>query len=125
MGSLIGLGIIPVITALVVHALVRDYWLAAALAAPIAAALAHVAAGLLLGQLLPVFLITFPFAYVGSWGMALAVGIPFRVRRRPVPPDHCQACGYNLTGNISGVCPECGTPVAHGSGASARHGPPG
>jgi hypothetical protein len=23
----------------------------------------------------------------------------------------CIACGYNLTGNASGVCPECGTPV--------------
>ncbi len=28
-------------------------------------------------------------------------------------PDvpHCTRCGYNLTGNVSGVCPECGTPV--------------
>jgi hypothetical protein len=24
----------------------------------------------------------------------------------------CLTCGYNLTGNTSGVCPECGTPVA-------------
>ena len=23
----------------------------------------------------------------------------------------CLACGYSLTGNFSGVCPECGTPV--------------
>ena len=23
----------------------------------------------------------------------------------------CDSCGYNLTGNTSGVCPECGTPV--------------
>jgi hypothetical protein len=22
---------------------------------------------------------------------------------------HCQKCGYDLTGNKSGVCPECGT----------------
>ena len=21
---------------------------------------------------------------------------------------HCPACGYDLTGNVSGVCPECG-----------------
>ncbi|MCP4590375.1 MAG: hypothetical protein GY842_06510 [bacterium] len=27
--------------------------------------------------------------------------------RRP-PPGDCQACGYDLTGNTSGVCPECG-----------------
>lgn len=23
----------------------------------------------------------------------------------------CCGCGYNLTGNVSGICPECGTPV--------------
>jgi hypothetical protein len=28
---------------------------------------------------------------------------------RPMyPPGHCQNCGYNLTGNVSGICPECG-----------------
>ena len=27
------------------------------------------------------------------------------------PPGHCRRCGYNLTGNESGVCPECATPV--------------
>jgi uncharacterized paraquat-inducible protein A len=25
---------------------------------------------------------------------------------------YCCCCRYNLTGNTSGVCPECGTPVA-------------
>lgn len=29
---------------------------------------------------------------------------------RPTP-GHCRKCGYNLTGNVSGVCPECGTPI--------------
>jgi hypothetical protein len=24
----------------------------------------------------------------------------------------CSNCGYSLAGNVSGVCPECGTPVA-------------
>ncbi len=23
----------------------------------------------------------------------------------------CSHCGYNLTGNVSGTCPECGTPM--------------
>jgi hypothetical protein len=32
--------------------------------------------------------------------------------KRPIPPGHCKTCRYNLTGNVSGVCPECGTPVA-------------
>jgi len=31
--------------------------------------------------------------------------------RRRIPPGHCQRCGYNLTGNVSGVCPECGEVV--------------
>lgn len=26
----------------------------------------------------------------------------------------CVACGYDLTGNVSGVCPECGTDVVEG-----------
>jgi predicted amidophosphoribosyltransferase len=30
--------------------------------------------------------------------------------RRHIPPGHCQSCGYNLTGNVSGICPECGKP---------------
>lgn len=25
---------------------------------------------------------------------------------------HCPSCNYNLTGNTSGVCPECGTELA-------------
>ena len=24
------------------------------------------------------------------------------------PRGHCKHCGYNLTGNVSGRCPECG-----------------
>ena len=26
-------------------------------------------------------------------------------------PGLCRNCRYNLTGNVSGVCPECGTEV--------------
>jgi len=26
-------------------------------------------------------------------------------------PGHCHQCGYDLFGNTSGVCPECGTPI--------------
>ncbi len=30
-------------------------------------------------------------------------------RRRKHPKECCQTCGYNLTGNVSGRCPECDT----------------
>lgn len=30
-------------------------------------------------------------------------------------PFHCRKCGYNLTGNRSGTCPECGEPILSGS----------
>jgi hypothetical protein len=33
-------------------------------------------------------------------------------RDRSVPPGHCEGCGYDLTGNVSGVCPECGQKVS-------------
>ena len=32
--------------------------------------------------------------------------------RRRTMFNLCHVCGYNLTGNISGICPECGTTVA-------------
>ena len=45
------------------------------------------------------------------WMPLAAVGVPtailWRRDRRP-PKGHCQTCGYDLTGNVSGVCPECG-----------------
>jgi len=28
-----------------------------------------------------------------------------------IATNHCQTCGYNLTGNTSGRCPECGAPT--------------
>lgn len=27
-------------------------------------------------------------------------------------PGECHCCGYDLTGNVSGICPECGTGIA-------------
>ena len=41
--------------------------------------------------------------------VAVTIAI-WRFDRRP-PKGHCQTCGYNLTGNVSGVCPECGETV--------------
>lgn len=33
-----------------------------------------------------------------------------RLETQPAYPA-CLCCGYNLTGNVSGVCPECGTEI--------------
>ncbi len=45
------------------------------------------------------------------YALFLAVAVPtllvWRFGRKPVKPGHC-GCGYDLTGNTSGTCPECG-----------------
>jgi hypothetical protein len=40
--------------------------------------------------------------------ICLVRGIPGWRRNRRRRHGHCLKCGYNLTGNTSGVCPECG-----------------
>ena len=46
------------------------------------------------------------------WIPALAVGGGMYVTwRARVPRGHCRRCRYDLTGNVSGVCPECGVEV--------------
>ena len=39
--------------------------------------------------------------------------------KRQIAPGHCRKCRYNLTGNVSGTCPECGTPVPIDDGAAS------
>ena len=50
-----------------------------------------------------------------TWLLLLvsAAATTFVWRRAQVNPERngCRKCGYNLTGNVSGVCPECGTAV--------------
>ena len=63
------------------------------------------------------------------WAVVMPLWIPFvlvavptaylwwRDRRR-IPPGHCRNCGYNLTGNVSGTCPECGQTILAASKAA-------
>ena len=47
-----------------------------------------------------------PLAFVG-----IATAAFWYLDRPLPPPGHCQKCGYDLTGNVSGRCPECGTVI--------------
>ena len=47
-------------------------------------------------------------AVLAGPGIVLAIWLAHRRRPRP---RRCDACGYDLTGNESGVCPECGKAI--------------
>jgi hypothetical protein len=52
-------------------------------------------------------------AVLPYWLLLLPIALPTAVLwwrdRRRFPAGHCAKCGYNLTGNVSGRCPECGS----------------
>jgi len=51
---------------------------------------------------------------VPLWIPPFLFGIPTYMlwrRHRRYPTRHCQSCGYDLMGNESGVCPECGREI--------------
>ena len=59
-----------------------------------------------------------PYASVPLWLVAAAILAPVVVSRARarrwasrVAKGLCPSCAYALTGNVSGVCPECGTNV--------------
>jgi hypothetical protein len=53
---------------------------------------------------------------------ALLSALAWRLGRRRVAQGHCANCGYNLTGNVSGRCPECGIAAV---GEASTDGPDG
>lgn len=62
--------------------------------------------------MLTLFLFTafgIPLVLLAEFWILDRVGFLPRKRR----PSLCEKCDYDLTGNESGICPECGTPIAH------------
>ena len=59
------------------------------------------------------------------YGMGLAATWLMMFRRERLAERRrrglCTACGYSLTGNTSGVCPECGTAVKAKAGMTGIH----
>lgn len=52
-----------------------------------------------------------PYVIVPLYPFALVAALVTIICWHHIPPGHCQKCGYNLTGNASGICPECGTRI--------------
>lgn len=49
--------------------------------------------------------------FYGSVGLLVGCVWGLCASRRREPPNRCRNCAYDLTGNVSGVCPECGTEI--------------
>lgn len=60
-----------------------------------------------------------PIGVIGGWIPVVSFGIPALICLPPrrVKPGFCIKCQYNLTGNRSGICPECGTAIKSSSGS--------
>jgi hypothetical protein len=57
---------------------------------------------------------TYHSVFVPVWMPLAIAAFPTALlwwRGRRYAAGQCQNCGYDLTGNVSGVCPECGTPL--------------
>ena len=59
---------------------------------------------------LPLWFLNVAFT-AGLFGTIVAIPLRRYRRRSRRKAYQCLTCGYNLTGNESGVCPECSTPV--------------
>ena len=53
-----------------------------------------------------IYILTLPVWIPGALFACAALAVSIHRRKRGI----CR-CGYDLTGNVSGICPECGTPV--------------
>jgi hypothetical protein len=49
-----------------------------------------------------------------AWPLIISLSFATYLFWRPMGttrPGHCQSCGYNLQGNMTGICPECGQTI--------------
>jgi hypothetical protein len=68
---------------------------------------------------------TSPTIYLAGFVLALLLFcagavVAWHARLRGPARGHCAECNYDLTGNISGRCPECGTPIPGAPVETAR-----
>lgn len=64
--------------------------------------------GVYYDTLFPVWL---PAAACATYPFIAFLGMLRHAYRSRVNRSHCKACGYNLTGNVSGICTECGVEI--------------
>jgi hypothetical protein len=62
--------------------------------------------------------VVLPMWVVGSALAGVAALLLWLERRARPRKGGCDVCGYDLTGNTSGICPECGTPLPEAQRAS-------
>jgi hypothetical protein len=56
-------------------------------------------------------LVLIGFVMLAGLVFATRIALWCHTRRKTFEGGLCHRCGYDLTGNISGVCPECGTKI--------------
>jgi hypothetical protein len=49
------------------------------------------------------------------WAWALSVESHDRLVASRRRRNRCTACAYDLTANVTGICPECGSPIPNGA----------
>lgn len=72
-------------------------------------------------EVLSDFVLALPFAFTFVFYLGLPLAVLALIARwitiwrmgARLLPGHCFGCGYDLTGNVSGRCPECGKDVPH------------
>ena len=56
--------------------------------------------------------VTLPIGFLTALAALLIILTWMKTRRR-FAIGRCLSCGYDLTANVSGICPECGTAARH------------